>query len=151
MRTTLITTTIVISFVFSVLTAGFVNAQNLGLRFGYGAELSYQHLMGDNRLEVDLGLSNFSGALNLAATYQWVKPLENKFNWYYGFGAGIGIWDQVFGLAALGQVGIEYNFDGPIQLSLDWRPGLHFIFYNADMYTGFWGSSVALSIRYRLK
>ena len=134
--------------VVAVLTVGALNAQNLGVRIGYGLELSYQHLLGDNRLEIDLGLSNFGGGLNIAGTYQWIKPLVNKFSWYYGFGAGIGLWDQSISLAGLGQLGIEYNFSIPLQLSLDWRPGVSFVFSNG-VDADFWATSVGLGVRYR--
>ena len=133
--------------VLTVWSVGAVNAQSLGARLGYGVELSYQHLLGDNRLELDLGLSDFAGGLNLAGTYQWVKPLEDNFSWYYGVGAGLALWDNIFGLAALGQLGIEYNFSSaPIQLSLDWRPGLTIV-----PSVGFWATSVGFGIRYRFK
>ena len=135
---------VVVIIVLAVLTAGAVDAQNLGVRFGYGAELSFQNPMGDNRMELNLGLSDFNGGLNLAGTYQWVKPLESNFSWYVGFGAGLGLWDKSFGLAALGQLGIEYNFSAPVQLSLDWRPGLTIV-----PEVGFWATSIGLGIRYR--
>ena len=136
---------VVVVLVFIALSVSSINAQSLGLRLGWGAELSYQHLLGSNRLELDLGLTNFDGGLNLAGTYQWVKTIEGNFNWYYGFGAGLGIWDKAFGLAALGQLGVEYNFsNAPIQASFDWRPGLTVV---PDL--GFWATSFGLGIRYR--
>ena len=140
---------VVIVLVLTVLTVGAMNAQNLGVRFGYGAELSYQHMLSANRLELGLGLNGFSGGLNLTGVYQWVKPIEGNFNFYYGFGAGLGLWEKVGALSGLGQLGIEYNFDFPLQISLDWRPALAFIFYDEGVTTNFWGSSVGLSFRYR--
>ena len=122
-----------------------LNAQNLGARIGYGVELSYQHSLGSNRLELDLGLSDFKGGLGLAGTYQWVNPIESNFSWYAGFGGGLGVWEKSFGLAALGQLGIEYNFsNAPLQLSFDWRPGLTIV---PDV--GFWAKSFGFGIRYR--
>ena len=146
MKTKLFTKTIAIASILTLLTTGTVNAQNIGLRLGYGAELSYQHLLGEsNRLEVNLGLTDYEGGFNLAGTYQWVKPLEGNFNWYLGAGAGIGVWNDVFGLAAVGQLGIEYNFSGPLQMSIDWRPGLKIV-----PEFGFWATSIGFSIRYRI-
>jgi hypothetical protein len=130
--------------VLAILSISAVSAQNLGARLGYGVELSYQHLMRANRLELNLGLSDFNGGLNLAGTYQWVKPLEGNFSWYFGCGAGVRHRDNSFGLAALGQLGIEYNFSIPVQLSLDWRPGLTLV-----PEVGFWATSVGFSVRYR--
>jgi len=137
---------IVFVFVLVALSAGTINAQNLGLRLGWGAELSYQHPLGDaNRLELNLGLSDFDGGLGLSGTYQWLRPLEGNFNWYIGAGAGVGIWDSNFNLAAIGQLGIEFNFpSAPIQLTLDWQPGLAVV-----PSIGFWWNSFGLGIRYR--
>lgn len=75
-------------------TATFAQSKALGLRGGYGFEISYQQALGDaNRLEADLGLGVFNG-LNLAAVYQWVWSLESiglpeGFKWYAGPGADL--------------------------------------------------------------
>jgi len=138
---------IVFVFVLVALSAGTINAQNLGLRIGGGAELSYQHPLGDaNRLELNLGLSFMEGGgFGLSGTYQWVRPLSGNFNWYLGAGAGVGIWDSNFNLAAVGQLGLEFNFpNAPIQLSLDWQPGLAVV-----PSIGFWFQSFGLGVRYR--
>lgn len=118
------------------------NAQDLsknaiGLRLGdsnaFGAEVSYQRALGKaNRLEFDLGWRNgrnYDG-FKLAGLYHWVWNIDNGFNWYAGPGAGIGSfgyyykgdhYNETFIFAA-GDIGIEYNFDFPLQLSLDFRP-----------------------------
>lgn len=120
----------------------YANAQDhaIGVRFGagngFGTEVSYQMPLGANRLELDLGLNlgdNYS-RIGLTGVYQWVMPINafpQGFNWYAGVGASLGVWDHDnnvnsdndgFALGATGQVGIEYNFNFPLQLSLDWRP-----------------------------
>ena len=137
----------------------------LGLRFGdndgFGAELSYQRKLSEkNRLELDLGLRNgdFIDSFKLAGLYQWVWNIDGGFNWYAGVGGGVGSWSynnnykgfnndesNTFAFAA-GNLGIEYNFDVPIQVSLDIRPE----FYFSDGYReNNYGSDIALSIRYR--
>ncbi len=118
---------------FSALSAQ-VDGKAIGIRFGYGGELSYQHPMGDaNRLEFDLGLTHYGFGLN--GVYQWVwdlSALADGFNWYAGAGLGLGSYDyddsdkNDFGLGILGQIGLEYNFNIPLQLSLDYRPGFFF-------------------------
>src|SRR5690606_20158507 len=114
----------------------------LGDSDGFGAEISYQKsLSQQNRLEVDLGWrdSRYFDAFKIAALYQWVLPIDGNFNWYYGAGAGLGSVDfatryngqnqpytpdgGMFVFAA-GDIGIEYNFDFPLLLSLDFRPEL---------------------------
>ena len=140
-----------------------ISKNALGLRFGdndgFGGEISYQRkLSTDNRLELNLGFRNNDNydAFKLTGLYQWVWNIEGGFNWYAGVGGGIGSWDNnnkfrddsgTFAFAA-GNLGIEYNFDVPIQLALDIRPELYF---NSD--DGFrddnFGPDIALAIRYR--
>lgn len=141
-----------------------MNAQDisenaLGLRFGggngFGAEVSYQRALGDNnRLELDLGWRNDSNfdAFKLAALYQWVWNIEGGFNWYAGFGGGLGSISTdndedggVF-LFGAGNLGIEYNFDIPLMVSLDFRPEIGFNDYDAmDSFS----PDLALALRYR--
>lgn len=149
----------------------FANAQDisknaLGLRLGdndgFGGEISYQRgLSKSTRLELDLGWRNSNNvdAVKITGLHQWVWNIEGGFNWYAGLGGGIGSWstkDYYIGnakykgesdtvLFAAGDIGIEYNFDAPIQLSLDYRPE----FYFSDGINENFGSDIALSIRYR--
>ena len=132
----------------------------IGLRLGdddgFGAEISYQRALGDNnRLELDLGIrsgNNYDG-FKLTGLYQWVWHLDGSFNWYAGAGGGVGSYsvdvpggedfDDTF-LFVAGDVGIEYNFDIPLQLSLDIRPELGFGDFRDDV-----GIDLALGIRYQ--
>ena len=144
-----------IVFVFSLIFAATfsINAQDIsdnaiGLRFGggngIGGEVSYQKALGsNNRLEIDLGLANEFANFKATGLYQWVWNLENKFNWYAGAGGGI-VSASGTGIYAAGVVGIEYNFDAPILLSIDYRP-------EVGVAGGLDGlnSDVALSVRYQ--
>lgn len=115
----------------------------LGLRIGYGADLSYQHTLGGaNFIEADLGLESFK-SLNIAATYNFmIAQFGDGFGFYAGPGIGLGFADKLrVGIA--GQVGLEYNFNAPVQLSLDVRP--YFDFVGA----GLVGWYPHLGIRYR--
>ena len=49
-------------------------------------------LNGANRLEFDLGFrdNNNYDIWQLTGLYQWVWNVDGGFNWYAGFGAGIG-------------------------------------------------------------
>ena len=135
------------------------NAQNnLGVRlgsgsYGHGAELSWQKGLGDNnRLELDLGFNglfnntNLYQFINLTGVYQWHWYIADKFGWYVGPGATIGIFpdaEKSFGIAVGGQIGIDYELPIPLQLSLDARPMWNFL----GAYNGFgWGA--CLGIRY---
>lgn len=138
----------------------------LGLRLGdndgFGGEVSYQRGLGDNnRLELDLGWrnSNHVDAIKVVGLYQWVWNIDQGFNWYAGVGAGIGSWsydgpgdpdpDGGTFLLAAGDIGIEYVFDFPLQLSLDFRPELYFG-DDRDDFDGYdrFGPDIALGIRY---
>lgn len=139
-----------------------ISKNALGLRLGdndgFGGEISYQRkLSGNNRLELDLGWRNSKqvDAIKLAALYQWVWNIEGGFNWYAGVGGGLGTWsydykgsnDRGTILFAAGDIGIEYNFDIPLLISLDFRPEMYF---NSTKYReNNFGPDVALSLRYQ--
>jgi hypothetical protein len=116
----------------------FASAQNaLGLKFGNGVDLSYQHgLGGINRLELNLGLSSLNdGNLAVSGLYQWVWNLAGDFNWYAGAGAGA-VFASDFGLNVLGNIGIEYNFSFPLQLAIDYTPSIVSIMPDFDFFSG---------------
>ena len=129
----------------------------LGDNDGLGAEVSYQMGLSDtNRLEFGLAWRsrNHFSALKLTGLYQWVFTLDglgDGFNWYAGAGGGFGSWkikndyvgdDGTF-LFVAGDIGIEYKFDFPLLLSLDFRPELGFSDFNNDL-----GLDIALGARY---
>lgn len=138
-----------------------ISKNALGLRLGdndgFGGELSYQRALGDNnRLELDLGWRNNDAydAYKLVGLYQWVWNIDGGFNWYAGVGGGVGSYsidrpnrneDGTFFLAA-GNLGIEYNFDIPLMLSLDIRPELYF---GDDFRDDNFGPDIALGIRFQ--
>ena len=108
----------------------------LGLRLGgsngLGYEISYQRAVDlQNRWQFDLGAksNNDLNIFKFSTAYQWVHDLSALaigFNWYYGAGAGIGAVDgssasETF-VNILANLGLEYNFDFPLQLSLGVRP-----------------------------
>ncbi|MDA8685441.1 hypothetical protein N9L94_00305 [Robiginitalea sp.] len=119
----------------------------LGLRLGdadgFGAEISYQGALGQsNRVELDLGWRNASNwdGFKLTGLYQWVNHLDGSFNWYYGFGGGLGSLNYSPGVVASGNgglfvygagiIGIEYRFEIPLQISLDFRPEIGLLGYD---------------------
>ncbi len=143
-----------------------ISKNALGLRVGdndgFGGEISYQRgLATNNRLELDLGWRNSKNydAMKLVGLYQWIWNIDGGFNWYAGVGAGIGSWsyngpgdpdpDGGTFLLAAGDIGIEYVFDIPLQLSLDLRPELYFGDNRSDFddYNSF-GPDIALGIRF---
>ncbi len=135
-----------------------ISRNALGLRIGdsdgFGTEISYQRGLSDNnRLEANLGWRSgdeFDG-FKLTGVYQWVWNLDGNFNWYAGVGGGVGSYDfdppindsETFFFVA-GNVGIEYDFDIPLLLSLDFRPEFGFGDFNDDL-----DFDIALGIRYQ--
>ncbi|HEX8562115.1 MAG TPA: hypothetical protein VF676_03950 [Flavobacterium sp.] len=136
----------------------------LGLRIGdnegFGGEISYQRALGDNnRLELDLGWrdSKYYDATKIVGLYQWVWNIDGGFNWYAGVGGGLGSYsfhddydfpgDDDGGTFALlaGDIGIEYVFDIPLQVSLDLRPELYF---GDEFRDDNFGPDVALGVRF---
>ncbi|MFD0991496.1 hypothetical protein ACFQ1R_15460 [Mariniflexile jejuense] len=140
-----------------------ISKNALGLRLGdsdgFGGEVSYQRALNENkRLEFDLGWrdsKNYDG-FKLAALHQWVWNIDGGFNWYAGVGGGLGSFSfdngngndytDTFAFAA-GDIGIEYNFNIPLLLSLDFRPEIGFgdeVYNNNDL-----DFDIALGIRYQ--
>jgi opacity protein-like surface antigen len=133
-------------------TVSLANAQKeenaLGVRLTGGAEVSYQRYVSDgNRLEFDLGWGWNTAALS--GFYQWVNPITEGLKWYIGPGVSLGSYsnngNSGVNLGVGGTIGLEYNFDFPLQLSLDWRPLIYFGTYDNQ----FGASNVGLGIRYR--
>jgi len=137
-----------------------ISENALGLRLGdndgFGAEVSYQRALGSaNRLEADLGWRNSRNvdAIKLTGLYQWVWNIDGNFNWYAGAGAGLGSWrynkngysDSGTFVFAAGDIGIEYDFDIPLLLSLDFRPE----FGGSGYYENSYGSDIAISVRFQ--
>lgn len=141
----------------ALLSAQDISPNAIGLRLGdsngFGTEISYQRALSDNnRLEFDLGWrsGNTYDGFKLAGLYQWVWNIDGNFNWYAGAGGGIGSYgyddpafdDETF-LFAAGDIGIEYAFEIPLLISLDFRPELSFGNYNNDL-----DFDIGLGIRY---
>ena len=99
----------------------------IGLRIGYGAELSYQHNVGANFIEADLGLESFKN-LGVAATYNFsIAEFGDGFKFYAGPGIGLGFAESLM-VGAAGQAGVEYNFaSAPVNISVDVRPYFDFM------------------------
>ena len=120
----------------------------LGIRAGYGAELSYQHTLGgQNFIEADLGwaLGN-PGGLDLGLSYDFIIAPLGPLNFYAGPSAQAWMWfgeSSGFGVGVGAQLGLEYTFSFPLQLSLDWRP-----LFTLIPGTGFGWNSFGLGIRY---
>lgn len=130
----------------------------VGGRLGYGLEASYQHyLCGPNFLEVNAGIWGL-GNIGFRATgtynFTFAQPEwtpRGQWAWYAGPGVTLGTScdsENNFFFGILGQIGLEYTFWFPLQLSADLRPAFGFCdggFYTDGLAYGF---VPTISVRY---
>ncbi|MDN3707422.1 hypothetical protein QW060_09800 [Myroides ceti] len=122
-----------------------VSQNAIGLRLSLnetvGPEINYQRLLSDkNRLELGLGWKQTKhvDAFKLSGVYQWLWNIEGGFNWYAGVGASVGSWNDDHRdksgaiLALAGQIGVEYHFNIPLQVFVDFRPEIYLTDYYKD-------------------
>jgi len=160
MKKILFTLAIIVSFTVAS-QAQDISKHAIGVRLsdskGFGAEANYQlRLSEKNRLEFGLAARNNkkTDAFKAIGIYQWVWNIDGGLNWYTGPGVGVGqiIFDdkhfddrstETFAFAA-GDIGMEYNFDFPLLISIDFRPELGFGDYRNDVVF-----DIGLSARYQ--
>ncbi len=152
---------IIVSLMFVCATVTVANAQSraIGARLGYNLEFSYQHALASrNMIDLSVGVTNFYndyGYIEADCMYDWVFNIRGGWNWYVGPGVGLGYgfgsgWENAFRVSVGGQLGVEYNFGIPLNLSLDWRPMVNVLGFGNSSYHWYNGfSSIALGIRYR--
>lgn len=144
-----------ISIILAAASLAGAQPRSAGIRIGAtGFDATYQHAMNSNQfIEGNVGLDfgyNSNGKAGFKATaiynFIWARPAwtqEGSWALYAGPGISIGgvndmavykfgkerlgYLDGGFMLAAAVQVGLEYNFEFPLQLSVDIRPyiGMH--------------------------
>ena len=161
---------IILLFIFATGLTVSLNSQEisntLGLRLGYDAqEISYQlPLSAAFRLELTAGANTYGRnpagkicrGVGLNGLFQWVNDLSSLstgLNWYLGIGANVldhgSISRGLYGTGAMGQIGVEYNFNSPWQLSLDYRPGWYWLPGAGNIYRFSWNAP-CVSLRHQL-
>ena len=138
----------------------------LGLRLGYDVqEISYQLPLGQAfRLELTLGANTYGRneagkicrGVGFNGLFQWVNGLSSLstgLNWYLGVGANVldhgSVSRGLYGTGVMGQIGVEYNFNSPWQLSLDYRPGWYWLPGSGNVYRMSWNAP-CVSLRHQL-
>ena len=123
-----------------------MSAQELGLRFGKatGGNVAIDGifpLFGWSRVHGDV---SFGDGVGIDLLWDFVyQPLGGEaFNWYAGVGAFTFLGDP-FALGVAGELGLEYRFQFPMSLSLDWRPTFRIV-ENTNFDAGGFG----LNVRY---
>ena len=130
-----------------------VNAQSeLGIRFGNvtGGDVALDGIIsvGEfSRIHANVSFGG-NGATDFGVDALWdfiYRPLgDEAFNWYAGAGPFLGFGD-VFSLGAAGEIGLEYRFNIPLSLSVDWRP-----YFRLVEDTDFDAGGFGLNLRYVL-
>jgi len=94
--------------------------------------------------------------VGLNGLFQWVNDLSflsTGFKWYIGVGANVldhgSVSKGMYGTGAMGQIGVEYNFNSPWQLSLDYRPGWYWLPGAGNIYRTSWNAP-CVSLRHKL-
>ncbi|MDD6252716.1 MAG: hypothetical protein ACI3ZO_10590 [Candidatus Cryptobacteroides sp.] len=153
-------TILIIAAVIGFATAVSAQPKAIGGRLGYGVEASYQHYLGDpNFLEINAGIWGLSdigfkatGIYNFVFAQPKWSP-RGSWAWYAGPGVTLGTAaynDKTgkFFFGIVGQIGLEYEFWFPLQLSADLRPTFGFCdseFYKDGISYGF---IPTISVRY---
>lgn len=141
--------------------AAAVNAQPraIGGRMGWSTEFSYQHTVGgDNFFEINLGTPGFAGLMTsvnynfMVAQPDWTS--RGDWGVYVGPGASLatGFTNAFIAtMAVTAQVGLEYTFWFPLQLSVDLRPQFGVLFADQPQFflNGLLGFAPTLAVRYR--
>jgi len=174
----IILTILAMTFAFATL----AQPRTVGLRLSStGIEASYQHTVGVRSfIEGNAGVDRLNDpGFKLTATYNYILGSPNfsrKGEWNIYAGGGItagyvsdrvtkysGKWDDMGFMGGFAfQLGIEYNFDIPLQLSLDLRPvlgwhsdsgytdkeGNHYAGHTEIYNYGLYGFIPSLSVRY---
>lgn len=144
---------LVAAMVLGFAVAAVAQPRAVGIKVGWGVDASYQHTLGSNFIEANLGLNNFN-SLDASAVYNFMIAQPDwtdrgEWGFYAGPGAALGMnligENSYFHLAAAGMVGLEYSFWFPLQLSFDLKPQLGFGFG----YGFHWSVTPSLGVRYR--
>ena len=159
---------IIIAVLALAATVAYAQPRAIGGRLGSGLEASYQHNAkgSENFHEINLGLAFIGLGVDAAYAYDFMiaQPewtTKGKWGFYAGPAANVGYsaWGGLYyggygtvHLGVGGQIGLEYTFDFPLQISLDMRPTLGVRFGSG--YVGFYSGGLlgfipSLSLRYR--
>lgn len=128
----------------------------IGLRGGFYNGVTFRKMLSSGEA-FEAILSTRYGGFKVTGLYEIQKafPSAQRLHWYFGGGAHVGMYQTnrydknipssetavVIGLDGI--LGIEYNFDFPLNVALDWKPSFNLIGYGRFLADGF-----ALSARY---
>ncbi len=141
MKNTLIKLSIIALF-FAALPNNAQAQTEIGVRWGEltGGDLGLDALIGVGKFSRVHATASFGGgatSFGIDALWDFIyRPLGGEaFMWYAGAGPFLGFGD-VFQLGAAGELGLEYKFNFPISISMDFRPAFRFV-EDTDFIAGF--------------
>jgi hypothetical protein len=131
---------VLLGLILAVMTAGYSQAQSnweAGLRFGdnFAADITIP-ISAAPRLHGAVYFDRFG----VGTYFDWMFELTNGpegLKFYPGVGPEL-YFEGDFDVAVAGDFGVEYSFDFPLTIGLDWRPSF-FLTNDADFYSGNWG------------
>ena len=132
---------VIIAAILGMTAVAVAQPKAIGGRVGnYGLDVSYENYVGSGSdfLEFELGLDDafstsafhFDGVYNIMIAHpDWASI--GQWGFYAGPGASVAVWDSgrdenVVYAGLVGNVGLEYIFDFPLQISMSLRPRLMF-------------------------
>lgn len=127
----------------------------LGLRLSYGADIDFRmNLDQKHTVNLMLNFPHFNGTV-LTGLFEWRWPvIQSGFSAYVGPGLHFGAFGFAndhtafnFGIDLM--LGLEYKFDAPVALSIDWKPAMEIL--TGDYWARWqsWGLyNFGLTIRY---
>ena len=147
----------------AVASVAFAQPRAIGGRLGFLEEFSYQHSITDG-MYVDLtaGFGNVWNSwayADVTASFDWVFNIKGIWNWFVGPAAGVGVglgrFYREYNYMPLrvnvgGQIGFEWEFDIPLNLTVDWRPMVNVLGFNNTYYVPWSGLfNFGVGLRYR--
>ena len=122
----------ILSIVLCVITTATAQPRAIGGRIGGDIDFSYQHALGSRNmldLSAGVGFGNYF-SIGVAGAYDWLFPIKGWNHpgaWTFYAGPAAGLYVNTSGKIPIGiniggQVGIEYTFEFPLNISLDYRP-----------------------------
>ena len=131
-------TILILAAVLGFAVAASAQPKALGVRIGWGVDITYQNYLNSaDFLEFDLGLDDGYNSSNFHVdgvyNFMIAQPdcTRGKWGFYGGPGVSLAVWDNddkdnVVYAGIVGNLGLEYTFNIPLQLFIDVRPRLMF-------------------------
>jgi len=148
---------------YTILTISISEAQEyntgVGFRLGSYQGITVKHFLNRGSAIEGILATQYNG-FYIAGLYEKQQMAFDTphLDWFYGVGGHMGSWraghnyhwenngKNYTAIGIDGIIGLEYTFDFPLNIGLDWKPA-----FNFTSPSGFWGDGIAFSVRYAFK